>query len=220
MAVADNPRARRRTFPCNSRSRTRTRSRSTKALRYTPSVTTEQRGGAGSTRLEQFLIRGFNAPVFLDGMALVGGRDANATIDPYRLERVDVIMGPASVLYGQSGPGGIVNLVSKVPRFVQHGEVFVQGGGFNEIRGGFDVGGPIASDVAGLSDQFAYRVVGFGWKGDGPAVTTELERALINPSVTWRPSTDTALTIIGNYQRDPYSGFYGGFPAVGTVFPR
>ncbi|GJE56468.1 MULTISPECIES: TonB-dependent siderophore receptor [Methylobacterium] len=190
------------------------------ALRYTPSVTTEQRGGAGSTRLEQFLIRGFNAPVFLDGMALVGGRDANATIDPYRLERVDVIKGPASVLYGQSGPGGIVNLVSKVPRFVQHGEVFVQGGGFNEVRGGFDVGGPIASDVPGLADQFAYRVVGFGWKGDGPAVTTEVERALINPSVTWRPSTDTSLTIIGNYQRDPYSGFYGGFPAVGTVFPR
>src|SRR4051812_5609893 len=39
------------------------------ALRYTPSVTTEQRGGAGSTRLEQFYIRGFTAPLFLDGLA-------------------------------------------------------------------------------------------------------------------------------------------------------
>jgi len=190
------------------------------ALRYTPGVTTEQRGGAGSTRLEQFLIRGFNAPVFLDGMALIAGRDANATIDPYRLERIDVIKGPASVLYGQSGPGGIVNLVSKVPRFVQHGEVFVQGGGFNEVRGGVDIGGPIASDVPGLADQFAYRIVGFGWKGDGPVDTTKVERVLINPSVTWRPSSDTSLTVIANYQRDPFSGFYGGFPAVGTVFPR
>ncbi|WP_246733502.1 TonB-dependent siderophore receptor [Methylobacterium sp. BTF04] len=190
------------------------------ALRYTPGVTTEQRGGAGSTRLEQFLIRGFSAPVFLDGMALLGGRDANATVDPYRLERIDVIKGPASVLYGQSGPGGIVNLVSKVPQFVRHGEIFVQGGGFNEVRGGVDIGGPVQSDVPWLADQFAYRLVGAGWNGDGPVDTTRVERALINPSVTWRPSTDTQLTIIGNYQRDPFSGFYGGFPAVGTVFPR
>jgi iron complex outermembrane receptor protein len=190
------------------------------ALRYSPSVTTEQRGGAGATRLEQFYIRGFTAPLFLDGLALPGSRDASASIDPFRLERVDVIKGPASVLYGQSGPGGIVNFVSKMPRFVQHGEIFVQGGGFSEVRGGFDIGGPIPSAAGPLADQFAYRVIGLGWKGDGPAVTTEVERVLINPSLTWRPSADTSLTLIGNYQRDPFSGFYGGFPAVGTVFPR
>src|SRR4051794_18074273 len=56
------------------------------ALRYTPSVTTEQRGGAGSTRLEQFSIRGFTAPIFLDNMALPTSRDAFPTVDPYRLE--------------------------------------------------------------------------------------------------------------------------------------
>lgn len=190
------------------------------ALRYTPSVTTEQRGGAGSTRLEQFSIRGFAAPLFLDGLSLPGSRDASPTVDPYRLERVDVIKGPASVLYGQSGPGGIVNLVSKVPQFVRHGEIFVQGGGFSEVRGGFDVGGPLGDGTGGVADQFAYRVVGLGWRGDGPAVTTEVERFFINPSLTWRPDADTQLTIIGNYERDPFSGFYGGFPAVGTVFPR
>jgi iron complex outermembrane receptor protein len=190
------------------------------ALRYAPSVTTEQRGGSGATRLEQFYIRGFVAPLFLDGLALPSNRDAFPSVDPYRLERVDIIKGPASVLYGQSGPGGIVNLVSKMPRFTQHGEIFVQGGGFNEVRGGFDVGGPIPAEAGPLADQFAYRVIGLGWKGDGPAVTTQVERVLINPSVTWRPSADTTLTVIGNYQRDPFSGFYGGFPAVGTVFPR
>ncbi|MCJ2024476.1 TonB-dependent siderophore receptor [Methylobacterium sp. J-067] len=190
------------------------------ALRYTPSVTTEQRGGAGSTRLEQFYIRGFSAPVFLDGMALIGGRDANATVDPYRLERVDIIKGPASVLYGQAGPGGLVNLVSKVPQFTRFGEVFLQGGSYSTARAGFDVGGPIESDIPGLADQFAYRVIGLGWNADGPAVTTRIERALINPSITWRPSTDTSFTLIGNYQRDPYSGFYGGVPSVGSVFPR
>ncbi|KAB1072282.1 TonB-dependent siderophore receptor [Methylobacterium planeticum] len=190
------------------------------ALRYTPSVTTEQRGGAGSTRLEQFYIRGFTAPLFLDGLPLPGSRDAFPSVDPFRLERVDIIKGPASVLYGQSGPGGIVNLVSKVPQFVRHGEIFVQGGGFNEVRGGIDVGGPIAAEAGPLADQFAYRVIAGGWNGDGPAVTTKVERVFFNPSLTWRPSADTSLTVIGNYQRDPFSGFYGGFPSVGTVFPR
>ncbi|MDP4024893.1 TonB-dependent siderophore receptor [Methylobacterium sp. NEAU 140] len=190
------------------------------ALRYTPGVTTEQRGGAGSTRLEQFYIRGFLAPIFLDGLVLPGNRDAFPSVDPFRIERIDIIKGPSSVLYGQAGAGGIVNIVSKVPRFVQHGEIFVQGGGFNEVRGGFDVGGPIASDVPGLADQFAYRLIGSGWNGDGPVVTTRVERAFISPMLTWRPSTDTSLTLIGNYQRDPFSGFYGGFPAVGTVFAR
>ncbi|MET7247717.1 TonB-dependent siderophore receptor [Methylobacterium sp. EM32] len=191
------------------------------ALRYSPSVTTEQRGGAGQTRLEQFLIRGFTAPLFLDGMRLPTSRDAFPSVDPYRIERIDIIKGPASVLYGQSGPGGIVNLTSKMPQFVRHGEVFLQGGGFSEVRGGVDVGGPITSEttVPG-TEQFAYRVTASGWNGDGPAVTTRVERAFIQPSVTWRPSADTSLTVLGLYQRDPFSGFYGGFPAYGTLFPR
>lgn len=125
------------------------------------------------------------------------------------------------MLYGQSGPGGIVNLTSKMPQFVRHGEVFVQGGGFSEVRGGFDVGGPITSEttIPG-TEEFAYRVTALGWNGDGPAVTTRVERAFIQPSLTWRPSADTSLTVLGLYQRDPFSGFYGGFPAYGTVFPR
>jgi iron complex outermembrane recepter protein len=65
----------------------------TQALRYTPGVFAESRGGAGSTRLELFNIRGFTAPVFLDQMAIIGGRDANTSIDVYRLERIDIIKG-------------------------------------------------------------------------------------------------------------------------------
>lgn len=188
------------------------------ALRYTPSVTTEQRGGSGSTRLEQFLIRGFTAPLFLDGMRLPSSRDAGPSVDPFRLERVDIIKGPASVLYGQAGPGGIVNLVSKVPSFVRHGEIFIQGGDYNTVRGGVDVGGPVEGHGV-LADQFAYRIIAAGWNADGPARTTSIERSFINPSVTWRPSSDTSLTVIGLYQRDPYSGYYGALPAKGTLFP-
>ncbi|WP_319797808.1 TonB-dependent siderophore receptor [Nitrobacter sp.] len=187
------------------------------ALRYTPSATTEQRGGIGATRFEQFAIRGFNAPLLLDGQVITGDIAASASIDPFRLERVDVVKGPVSTLYGQAGPGGIVNLVSKVPQFTPHGEIFLQGGSFNTVRSGIDVGGPIPGE---LGKEFAYRFIAGGWEADGSAVTTRVERAFVSPSLTWRPSTDTQLTIIGNYQRDPYAGFYGSLPAVGTVLPR
>jgi len=189
------------------------------ALRYTPSVTTEQRGSSGATRLEQFYIRGFSAPIYLDGMLLPGGRDAFPTIDPFRLERIDIIKGPSSILYGQAGPGGIVNLVSKVPRFVQHGEIFVQGGSFSTVRGGVPAAGDDAVSGGPGADQFAYRIIAGGWDADGPVRTTRIERAFINPSLTWRPSLDTSLTIIANYQRDPYSGYYGALPGKGTLFP-
>ncbi|HJE25030.1 MAG TPA: TonB-dependent siderophore receptor [Methylorubrum populi] len=189
------------------------------ALRYTPGASVEQRGGAGSTRLEQFFIRGFAAPTFLDGLRLPGSRDAYPSVDPYNLERIDIIKGPASVLYGQAGPGGLVNLVSKLPQFVAHREVFIQGGGFDEVRGGVDVGGPVGDGTGGLADQFAYRVVASGRMGDGPVDFTRVERAFIAPSFTWRPDADTSLTVLARYQRDPFSGYYGAVPAKGSVFP-
>lgn len=189
------------------------------AMRYTPAVVTESRGGSGATRLEQFKIRGFDAPVFLDGLRMPGSRDANPTIDPFRLERIDIVKGPSSTLYGQSGPGGLVNLTSKVPQFVNHGELFVQGGSRENVRTGFDVGGAIPNGQPG-TEQFAYRMIGFGWKGEGPAETTKVERQFIAPSFTWRPSNETSLTIMGFYQKDPFSGHYGALPALGTVFKR
>ncbi|MDF5954664.1 TonB-dependent receptor plug domain-containing protein [Pseudomonas aeruginosa] len=63
--------------------------------------------------------RGFSpAPMYLDGLHMPygGGSTGGALqIDPYTLERIEVLKGPASVLYGQNEPGGIVNMVSGVP---------------------------------------------------------------------------------------------------------
>ena len=67
-------------------------------LRYTPGVATETRG-ATATRLDQFSVRGFSASTYLDGLRVFGGRDALPQVDAYRLERVDVLKGPASVMY-------------------------------------------------------------------------------------------------------------------------
>ncbi|NKX37830.1 TonB-dependent receptor plug domain-containing protein [Rhodobacteraceae bacterium R_SAG4] len=82
------------------------------ALRYTPGVFTEYRGT--SNLHDETYIRGFGyAPRFVDGLAF--GRNSFGQMAPWLLERVEVIKGPASVLYGQANPGGIINLATKRP---------------------------------------------------------------------------------------------------------
>ncbi|WP_158859826.1 TonB-dependent receptor plug domain-containing protein, partial [Rhodoplanes serenus] len=83
------------------------------------------------------------------------------SIDPYLLERVEVLRGPASVLYGQNNLGGMINLISKRPTETPFREVMIQAGD-PKLRGfGFDVGGPI--DPKG---EFLYRIVGLGRNSD------------------------------------------------------
>lgn len=69
--------------------------------------------------------------------------------------------GPASTLYGQASPGGLVNYVSKRPTFEKRGEVGVEYGSYDHVQGQFDVSGPV-----GDSDKFAYRLVGLARDAD------------------------------------------------------
>ncbi|MER3625486.1 TonB-dependent receptor plug domain-containing protein, partial [Klebsiella pneumoniae] len=74
------------------------------ALEYTPGVYSSFGGGA--TRFDAISLRGYHG----------GDVDNVLQIDPWFIERVDVIRGPSSALYGQSVPGGVVNLTSKRPQ--------------------------------------------------------------------------------------------------------
>ena len=100
-------------------------------------------------------------------------------IDPYLLERVEVITGPASILYGVASPGGILNLVSKRPTESPFGEVSVQTGSFDRIQGTFDVGGPVDKDKTLL-----YRVTGIGLSANTQVDNMRdlLENALYAPT--------------------------------------
>src|SRR5262245_60608550 len=117
------------------------------ALRYTAGVSSENRANFNSTDI--MYSRGFILNRFLDGMKLQG--DAATAMAPqvelYGMERVEVLRGPASVLYGQSSPGGIVNLVTKRPVPGTFGEVVLQGGTENRKQAAFDLGG--AADPEG-----------------------------------------------------------------------
>ncbi|WP_460123040.1 TonB-dependent siderophore receptor [Pseudomonas sp. S2_C03] len=180
-------------------------------LRYTAAVVTESRGSTAS-RLDQMTIRGFSPAVYLDGLRMPGSRDASPQKDSFDLERVDVLRGPSSVLYGQASPSGVVNMVSKRPLDTPFHEIGVEYGTFNKKRTTFDLSGP-------LDDQgvYSYRVAGLYDEADGQLEHTETQRQAISSSFTWRPSDDTSLTLLGHFQKDPKAASYGSMPAWGSV---
>ena len=112
------------------------------ALEYTPGVYSSFGGGA--TRFDAISLRGYHGGdvdnLFLDGMRLMsdGGSHNVLQIDPWFIERVDVIRGPSSALYGQSVPGGVVNLTSRRPQFSQQGHFRLTGGTQNTKGAAFD----------------------------------------------------------------------------------
>ncbi|WRD75053.1 TonB-dependent siderophore receptor [Sphingobium baderi] len=181
------------------------------ALTYVAGVGPNQRGNV-ATRYDQLTIRGFSPAVFLDGMRLQGGTYSSPQIDFHRIEGIDVVKGPASVLYGNSTPGGLINLSSKVPQSEAHGTVEAAVGNFDLLRGAVDSTGPIDSE-----GRFLYRIIGGAERSDGFVDHTENERYYVSPMLSFVPDEATAITLIAAYQRDPKGGAYGSVPPIGSA---
>lgn len=180
-------------------------------VRYTAGVTAETRG-AVATRYDQLKVRGFDADTYLNGLKLQSLYYAASQVDPYLLERAEVLKGPTSVLYGQSPAGGLINQVSKRPTATALNEVGIEYGTDNHWRGTADFSGPIDKD-----GKFLYRLTAVGLSEDGQIRMTENERIAVAPSFTWKPDAETSLTLLGFYQHDPKGNSYGGIPPQGTV---
>ncbi|WP_458094154.1 TonB-dependent siderophore receptor [Roseomonas sp. WA12] len=189
------------------------------ALRYTAGVLSEIRPSA---RFDSVFVRGFGGQGtgaafvnFLDGLRVGRGASfAVPTFDPFLLERIEVLRGPASVLYGQTGAGGLVNLVSRRPTETPVHEVRLEAGSDARLQAAFDFGGPLTAD-----GQFLYRLTGIARKAETQYDFVGEERVAIAPAFTWRPDSNTTLTLLGSYQDDPRAGFYNFVPATGTVLP-
>jgi len=180
------------------------------ALRFVAGVTTEQRGSSAEV-YDQFKLRGFDAPQFLDGLKLIGGAGyLTPQIDVSRLDRIEIVKGPASVLYGQSGPGGLVALTSKLPLDQDfYGAVSGTYGTYDLYRVDADVGGSAGSSVH-------WRVYGSANGAHTQQTFSRRERQTISGAVTIDLDHATKLTLLGAYSRDPQNGSYGVFPASGT----
>lgn len=186
------------------------------AMHYTAGVGPDTRGNTAG-RYDQQTLRGFTPDQYLDGLRLIGSANGYAVpqVDLSFLDRVEVVKGPASVLYGQASPGGIVALSSKLPTQDRVGEVAISGGSWGTVRGAFDLGGKL--DDAG---KFSFRVDGIAARSDTETKHVESERYGISPAITWRPDTKTSWTLLYNYQHDPKSGDYGAMPLQGSLLPN
>jgi iron complex outermembrane receptor protein len=185
------------------------------AIRYSPGVIAEPRGI--NSRLDYLYVRGFGPAgnQYLDGLRVLSGEFGFPQVDPYFMQQVDVLRGPSATLYGQSPPGGLINMVSKRPTDVPYRQVELQYGTFNTGQLGFDFSGPIDAEK-----KFLYRFTGLGFNSDTQVDNAQQQRVAIQPVVTWRPDASTSLTIIANYQNDPHGGFYNNLPAFGTALPN
>ncbi|MFK4445889.1 iron complex outermembrane receptor protein [Caballeronia udeis] len=185
------------------------------ALRYTSGINPEQRG-TNTDSLEYLYARGFLVDEFWNGLRTpgpAGGFGFNVTsFDPYMFERIELLHGPASVLYGQGSPGGTVNLVSKMPTAEPLHEVGFQTGSYGRLQGFFDFSGPIDQD-----GKVLYRLTADGFNTATQTDYVNQQRFAISPTITWKPTKDTTFTVFANYQADPEAGIYNSVPAVGTI---
>lgn len=184
------------------------------ALHYTPGVVVDLNGG--TSRYSEARIRGFTPIQYLDGLPVpLNNFFATPRIEPYGLERIEVLKGPASFLFGQNSPGGLLNMISKHPTETSFNEVELQFGSYDRYQTSFDFGGPV-----GQNKRVLYRVTGVLRDSDTEVDHTRDDLAFIAPAITLKPTDDTTLTILGQYSAD-----YGTFPhqyvpAQGSLLPN
>ena len=163
-------------------------------------VSSVQPGGTIQGRSDTFIIRGFRTQTYaIDGVLLnQAGTFATVTRDLADVERIEVLKGPASVLYGRGEPGGLINIVTRQPTLVPSGDINLQAGSFGFRR----VQGSVSSAIEGV-DGLAARV-SFAGQSD-PTFRNfggrDNSRTFVAPAFTWNPGPDTRVTFLGEFTR-------------------
>ena len=183
------------------------------AIHYSPGVTAN--AGTVDTRFDTIRVRGFLAPLYLDGLILPSGTTqfGRPRPDPWGLERVEVLRGPSSALYGQIPPGGMLNLVSLRPSATPVHTVELQGTSFGQFQGAVDLGGKANEDGSLL-----YRLTALAHAGGTQIDNVDDNRVMIQPALTWKPGKDTTFTILGQFQRDANGVATQFLPAQGSLW--
>lgn len=171
-----------------------------------------------------FNIRGFNSyNVLRDGLLI--GVAIPQTYDTANLQRIDVLKGPASFLFGRADPGGVVDLVTKKPLDTPYYSLEQQMGSFNMLRSVWDLTGP--AQIQGITDgAISYRFTGAYQDGGQWVDFTETRNLLLSPAITFKLTPATTLTVEGQYTREdgrsntgqPALGMYPANIPVGRSF--
>jgi iron complex outermembrane receptor protein len=155
------------------------------------------------SRYDAIYLRGFSSfynGLFRDGLRQVNGPSAWYQNHPYTFEAVSVLKGPSSSLYGVSGSGGIVNVVSKRPKDVPYNEIQLSFGTDSRKELAYDFSGPVGDG------RLSYRLTGVNRNADTPLEGFSDDLNLIAPSLTYELTDRTRITLLGEYAKSTRGG--------------
>lgn len=164
--------------------------------------------GVGS----RYMVRGFRQDrIYRDGLQSNGLNAAFPTdYDTATAESIEVVKGPASVLYGRIEPGGLINITTKKPQAVSQHSIGVEAGSFGFRRAEADSTGRLG----GEDSKLLYRLVATLQKSNTFKDFGQDDRIVFAPSLTWQPAASTDLRVSMEYfQRDFQSEY--GTPVIG-----
>ena len=179
---------------------------------YSAGVIGETYGFA--TRGDWVKVRGLDVPQYQDSLQSLFGNYNNTRPDIYTLEQVEILKGPASVLYGKGSPGGLINVVSKRPQAESQHEVVFEGGTFNHQQIAIDSTGPLSDD-----GQWLYRVIGVYRDSETQVDFVDDTTRVMAPSLTWQPNDATSATLLINYTETESDTATQFLPVAGTLLP-
>ncbi|QHF41592.1 Ferrichrome outer membrane transporter/phage receptor [Pseudomonas fluorescens] len=179
------------------------------AVRYLPGITSSSFGS--DTRADWLRVRGFEPTQFLDGLPLPKGVYSNPKQETWNLDRLALLRGPASSVYGQTPPGGLLDMVSRRPSAEASSEIQLQYGSDNHRQINFASTGKIDDE-----GQFLYSLSGVLRDGGTPIDHIDDKRYNIAPSLTWNIDEDTKFTLLTQFTRDDTGITSQFYPIQGT----
>lgn len=174
------------------------------ALSYTSGVNTDYYGA--DDRYDFFAIRGFTETgtgVYREGLPARTNSFTGGRVEPYGMQRIEVLKGSTSALYGMNAPGGLVNMITKRPLDHKFGEAYTTFGD-RHLEFGTDFGGPIDEN-----GDWSYRITAKWQEGNNGPDYTRDDRLYVAPALTWKPTDATTLTILADYNKRQGNNRYG-----------
>ncbi|EIK98662.1 TonB-dependent siderophore receptor [Pseudomonas sp. M47T1] len=179
------------------------------AVKYMPGIVSASYGS--DTRYDWLRVRGFEPTQFLDGLPLPKGVYATPKIETWDLDRIALLRGPASSLYGQTPPGGLLDMVSRRPSDEASHEISLQYGSDNWRQVDFASTGKIDDE-----GKFLYGISGVLRDSGTEIDHIDNKRYNIAPSLTWNIDPDTKLTLLSQFTHDETGATSQFLPIQGT----
>ncbi len=164
--------------------------------------------GTPGNGLASFSTRGFtgvgSVTTLYDGVRLYPGQGTvTFPFDTWTVDRIEVLRGPASVLYGEGAIGGAINVIPKKPLF---------GTRRNEARVTVGTDGQIGLAVGSagqITDRIAYSLDVSGLRGDGWMDRGDFKNLAFSGALAWRPTDELSITLSHDGGHNQPSRYFG-----------